>query len=49
METSTARALHDPAADFYIDALQKLFIAKIEGAIDGWLMPCQVLSRLDEG
>src|SRR5258707_14947242 len=24
METSTARAIHDPAADFYIDALQKL-------------------------
>jgi hypothetical protein len=24
METSTARAVHDPAADFYIDALQKL-------------------------
>ena len=24
METSTARAIHDPAADFYIDALTKL-------------------------
>ena len=24
METSTARAIHDPAADFYIDALKKL-------------------------
>ena len=24
METSTARAIHDPAADFYIDALRKL-------------------------
>jgi len=24
METSTARAIHDPAADFYIDALHKL-------------------------
>ena len=24
METSTARAVHDPAADFYIDALRKL-------------------------
>ena len=24
METSSARAIHDPAADFYIDALQKL-------------------------
>ena len=24
MDTSTARAVHDPAADFYIDALKKL-------------------------
>src|ERR1051325_1776799 len=24
METQTARAIHDPAADFYIDALRKL-------------------------
>ena len=24
METSSARAIHDPAADFYIDALKKL-------------------------
>ena len=24
METSTARAIHDPAAEFYIDAVQKL-------------------------
>src|SRR6266508_4329945 len=35
METSTARAIHDPAADFYIDALRKLQDTNIPFLIGG--------------
>jgi hypothetical protein len=35
METSTARAIHDPAADFYIDALKKLLDAGIPFLVGG--------------
>ncbi len=35
METSTARAIHDPAADFYIDALQKLLDTGIPFLVGG--------------
>jgi len=35
METSTARAIHDPAADFYIDALRKLQATGIPFLIGG--------------
>ena len=35
METSTARAIHDPAADFYIDALRKLQEANIPFLVGG--------------
>ena len=35
METSTARAIHDPAADFYIDALQKLHETGIPFLVGG--------------
>ena len=35
METSTARAIHDPAADFYIDALKKLLDTGIPFLVGG--------------
>jgi len=35
METSTARAIHDPAADFYIDALRKLQSTNIPFLVGG--------------
>ena len=35
METSTARAIHDPAADFYIDALRKLQNTNIPFLVGG--------------
>ena len=35
METSTARAIHDPAADFYIDALKKLLETGIPFLVGG--------------
>ena len=35
METSTARAVHDPAADFYIDALRKLHETGIPFLVGG--------------
>ena len=35
METSTARAIHDPAADFYIDALHKLQATGIPFLVGG--------------
>ncbi len=35
METSTARAIHDPAADFYIDALKKLQATGIPFLVGG--------------
>jgi len=35
METSTARAIHDPAADFYIDALTKLLETGIPFLVGG--------------
>jgi hypothetical protein len=35
METSTARAIHDPAADFYIDALRKLQATNIPFLVGG--------------
>jgi hypothetical protein len=35
METSTARAVHDPAADFYIDAFRKLGTAGIPFLVGG--------------
>ncbi len=35
METSTARAIHDPAADFYIDALKKLQTTGIPFLVGG--------------
>jgi hypothetical protein len=35
METSTARAIHDPAADFYIDALRRLQDTNIPFLIGG--------------
>jgi hypothetical protein len=35
METSTARAIHDPAADFYIDALYKLQSTNIPFLVGG--------------
>ena len=35
METSTARAIHDPAADFYIDALKKLQDTQIPFLVGG--------------
>jgi putative nucleotidyltransferase-like protein len=35
METSTARAIHDPAADFYIDALRKLQDTNIPFLVGG--------------
>jgi hypothetical protein len=35
METSTARAIHDPAADFYIDALRKLEDTNIPFLVGG--------------
>ena len=34
METSTARAIHDPAADFYMDALKKLLETGIPFLVD---------------
>src|SRR5438105_932609 len=35
METQTARAIHDPAADFYIDALRKLQASGIPFLVGG--------------
>jgi len=35
METSTARAIHDPAADFYMDALKKLLESGIPFLVGG--------------
>jgi hypothetical protein len=35
METSTARAIHDPAADFYMDALKKLLDTGIPFLVGG--------------
>jgi hypothetical protein len=35
METSTARAIHDPAAEFYIDALKKLQATNIPFLVGG--------------
>ncbi|MGE3508548.1 MAG: nucleotidyltransferase [Vicinamibacterales bacterium] len=35
METSSARAIHDPAADFYIDALRKLQTSTIPFLVGG--------------
>ena len=35
METATARAIHDPAADFYIDALRKLQSTNIPFLVGG--------------
>jgi Uncharacterised nucleotidyltransferase len=35
METATARAIHDPAADFYIDALRKLEESNISFLVGG--------------
>src|SRR6266487_718646 len=35
METATARAIHDPAADFYIDAMKKLQDTNIPFLVGG--------------
>src|SRR5919106_4171696 len=35
METATARAIHDPAADFYIDALRKLEESNVSFLVGG--------------
>ena len=35
METSTARAVHDPAADFYIHALNKLIDTGVPFLVGG--------------
>ena len=45
METSTARAIHDPAAAFYVDALRKLRETGIPFLLGGAFALCYPRAR----